>query len=36
MPRKSTTEGASATRRVVIASVAGNMMEWYDNSFDQG
>ncbi|MFF8670323.1 MFS transporter [Streptomyces sp. NPDC015242] len=30
MPRKSTTEGASTTRRVVIASVAGNMMEWYD------
>ncbi|MGW5733349.1 MULTISPECIES: hypothetical protein [Streptomyces] len=30
MPRRSTTEGASTTRRVVIASVAGNMMEWYD------
>ncbi|MFJ8951171.1 MFS transporter [Streptomyces sp. NPDC102381] len=30
MTRKSTTEGASTTRRVVIASVAGNMMEWYD------
>ncbi|MGY0488660.1 MFS transporter [Streptomyces sp. WG-D5] len=30
MPRKNTTEGASTTRRVVIASVAGNMMEWYD------
>ncbi|WP_338692612.1 MFS transporter [Streptomyces sp. Q6] len=30
MPRKSTTEDAAATRRVVIASVAGNMMEWYD------
>ncbi|MGP3775789.1 MFS transporter [Streptomyces sp. SDT5-1] len=30
MPRKCTTEGASRTRRVVIASVAGNMMEWYD------
>ncbi|MEU6104125.1 MFS transporter [Streptomyces flaveolus] len=30
MPRKTTTEGASTTRRVIIASVAGNMMEWYD------
>ncbi|MFJ3026565.1 MFS transporter [Streptomyces tendae] len=30
MPRKSTPEAASTTRRVVIASVAGNMMEWYD------
>jgi MHS family shikimate/dehydroshikimate transporter-like MFS transporter len=30
MTRKCTTEGASTTRRVVIASVAGNMMEWYD------
>ncbi|MGW6274644.1 MFS transporter [Streptomyces sp. NPDC055060] len=30
MPPRSTTEGASTTRRVVIASVAGNMMEWYD------
>ncbi|MEU6680125.1 MFS transporter [Streptomyces sp. NPDC046925] len=30
MPPKSTTEGTSTTRRVVIASVAGNMMEWYD------
>ncbi|MFD4228188.1 MFS transporter [Streptomyces sp. NPDC058545] len=30
MTRKFTTEDASATRRVVIASVAGNMLEWYD------
>ncbi|GGV63205.1 MFS transporter [Streptomyces longisporoflavus] len=34
MPRRNTTEktaeGTASTRRVVIASVAGNMMEWYD------
>ncbi|CAM5620039.1 Sialic acid transporter NanT [Streptomyces alboniger] len=30
MTRTCTTEDASTTRRVVIASVAGNMMEWYD------
>ncbi|MGW6142496.1 MFS transporter [Streptomyces sp. NPDC055140] len=30
MSRKFTTEDASATRRVVTASVAGNMLEWYD------
>ncbi|MFB6675935.1 MFS transporter [Streptomyces sp. NPDC056390] len=30
MPRKFMTEDASATRRVVTASVAGNMLEWYD------
>ncbi|MFF5494406.1 MFS transporter [Streptomyces aquilus] len=30
MTRTNTTEETSRTRRVVIASVAGNMMEWYD------